>query len=91
LTKLLGLSVPYKLSPSMTTNPNGNWWRDAISFWATARCLLSPVPVSPMTANRSEPSFIGSFSVIPCAKGVVTNANRNNETSNRCITTSPCY
>src|SRR5436190_5670220 len=47
----------------MTTNSNGNWLRVAVSCFATASWCLSPVPVSPMTANFTEPALFGSVSL----------------------------
>ena len=48
-----------------------------MSCLATACWCLSPVPVSPMTANFTEPFFIGSVTFRFCAVDVAAIANAN--------------
>ena len=54
------------LSPSISTNSKGNTDRDAVSRSPTWYCALSPVPLSPITAKRSDFSARGA-SVPPAA------------------------
>src|SRR5579864_2414195 len=62
------------LSPSMITKSNGNSPRyDAISS-ASAYCASSPVPLSPMTANRTDLGFSGSVrSFVPAGSKLARN------------------
>ena len=77
----------------MITKSNGNWARAPVSCFATASWWLSPVPVSPMTANFTDPCFIGSVRLMFCAINAgVASANAmmvsTNESDRRII--SPC-
>jgi hypothetical protein len=49
--KSFGPLPPYKLSPIIKTNADGNFAREAISRSATLRCEEVPVPLSPIIAN----------------------------------------
>src|SRR5688572_19100349 len=44
--------------------------------FATARCSPPPVPLSPMTRNRTEPSFLGSSNRSWRTAGAVKISNR---------------
>ena len=54
-----GVSAPMMLSPIMITKSKGNSSWNATICVATSYCPREPVPVSPTTANRTEPSFRG--------------------------------
>src|SRR5205085_11549807 len=55
------------LSPSISTNSNGNTDRDSVSRSPTWYCGFSPVPLSPITAKRSDLSACGAC--VPPAAG----------------------
>src|SRR2546422_3139389 len=66
------------LSPSMITSSNGIRIRAATIWRATSYCTRSPVPLSPMTANRTE-LWVGA----PPAPGRTPRTPRTIVTSNR--------
>src|SRR5258708_34978022 len=49
------------LSPSIITKSNGNSCRTAFIRFATSYCGTSPVPMSPIAANLTEPVFSGNL------------------------------
>src|SRR5882724_6174814 len=49
------------LSPSMMTKSKATFWRYSSICFATSYCSRSPVPLSPMTAKRTDFSCRGSF------------------------------
>src|SRR5688572_20376808 len=50
------------LSPILSTNPEANARRKRSIIRASSCCLSVPVPVSPMTRKRTEPSLFGNVS-----------------------------
>src|SRR6476620_10394467 len=60
----------------MTTKEKGNFTRHDTSCAATSRWCASPVPVSPITAKRTEPFLSGSFRSSACIAGGPTSSNR---------------
>src|SRR5437588_3744061 len=65
------------LSPSMMTKSKENVSCSFNISSATSNCLFSPVPVSPMTPNRTDFGFSGSFSSSAEANGTVNKSSRN--------------
>ncbi len=60
------------LSPSISTKVNGNLVRAPVRMRASAYCSESPVPMSPKTANFTEPLFSGS--AVCCAAAPATSS-----------------
>src|ERR1700736_2403904 len=56
------------LSPSMTTKSKRNSVRQVAISPASSNWSFAPVPLSPITAKRTDFGFIGNFSVGPAAK-----------------------
>src|SRR5688572_11924846 len=65
----------------MMTNSNGNRVRHAAICLATAFCPVPGWPLSPMTANFTEPSLFGSRSSCAASDGSVP--SRSARTTNR--------
>src|SRR6476469_4345358 len=77
------------LSPTMTTNSNGNLARVAASCLATDNWCLSPVPVSPITANFTDPFCTGTDRFCATSAGTATVSSSNNTNRNERRIISP--
>src|ERR1700758_3358846 len=56
------------LSPSIITKSKGNCWRSVVIRSATWYCGASPVPMSPIAANLTEPAWSGNLNSSPRAQ-----------------------